>query len=462
MKKRLICWSFLLIALGNAHAQTVILDSLRTLWWSLPQDTMRIMTGLRYGQRLFTHQPDLGLAILNESACLADSLYFVKGQFYTLTLTYDYYLNKGQAEDAWKQAQLIFDWSQRFERLLYKQEAYQKLGSAAANLNRHEAEDYFRQALALGEAANPADEMAVEADLRTRYLFSQFLVEHGRSPEAMEIIQQAVAIAREREDIEKEISLLGMVSALWSRLEEFEKAIETQREVLLLRQTLEQPNGLAHSYQIIGGTYYGMQQNDSAIYYTETALRLFEQTNDLPGISSSHNNLAQMYDQAGDAAKTNEHFQKALDTYLRMQEFTGLVRTKINFGAYLVRQGQVEEGLKAIEAGLQKADSIDNKLLVRLGYLVSAESYASIGRYQESYDYRLRYQSLKDSFINEQNIVAIAELEKKYETERKEREIASLQEEQAAQQLELLQLEQSLSRRRLTVYGMFALGLIGL
>ncbi|MEL6588637.1 MAG: histidine kinase [Bacteroidota bacterium] len=462
MKKRLICWMFLLISLSTAQGQTAILDSLRGLWWSLPQDTMRVMTGLRYGQRLFTHYPDLGLAVLNEAACLADSLYFVKGQFYSLTLTYDYYLNVGRSEDAWKQAQSIFAWSKRFERLVYKQEAYQKLGSAASNLNRPEAEEYFKQALSLGAAAAPEDKMALEADVRTRYLYSQFLLESGRSPEAMKILQEAVEMSQKAGEIEKEISLLGMVSALWSRLEEFDKAIETQRRVLRLRRTLEQPNGLAHSYQIIGGSYYGLKQNDSAIHYSELALQIFEETNDLPGISSSHNNLAQIYDKEKNVAKTNEHFQKAIDTYAKQQDFTAVVRTKLNLGAYQVRQGQVQTGLKAIREGREKADSINSQVLRRLGYLVSAESYQLLGRYRESYDYRQRYQSLKDSSINEQNIVTIAELEKKYETERKERKIASLKEEQAAQQVELLQLQQSLSRRKLTIYGLIGLGMIGL
>ena len=101
---------------------------------------MKVMTGLRYGQYLFARNPASGLAVVDQVACLADSLGFTKGQFYSLTIHYDYYLSRDELEYAWKQAQRIFDWSEKYERLLYKQEAYLKLGSAAANLYRPESE----------------------------------------------------------------------------------------------------------------------------------------------------------------------------------------------------------------------------------------------------------------------------------------------------------------------------------
>lgn len=447
--------------MANLVGQNAYIDSLKSLWLTLPEDTMKVMTGLRYGQHLFSRNPPLGLAVINDAGCLADSLRFTKGQFYALTLTFDYYLNSAQWDFAWGQAQRIFAWSEQYERILYKQEAYQKLGSAAANLYRPEADDYFKQALVIGATASKNDKQAIDTDIRTRYLYSQYLIEKGRSPEAMEVLQVGVKLAREKGDLAKEITLTNVVSTLWARLENFDKAIETQRSVLRLRRDQENPNGMAHSYQVLGGTYYGLHEFDSAIYYTEKALHIFEQTQDLPGITSSHNNLGQMYDQQKNVEKTEYHLQEAIKLYEKTQDYDGKVRTQINLGAFLVRQGKVREGRRAIQQGIRQADSLGSKMLRRLAYLANYESLANLGLYQEAYEYRVRYHQLKDSMINEENLVTIAELEKKYKTERQEREIADLKEEKASQDLEILLVQQSAARRTLLIYMLMGALVLG-
>lgn len=460
--KKLVYLSLLFwLSIQSLSGQTVIMDSLRDLLWALPNDTSKVMTGLRYGQRLFAHQPDLGLAVINDAACLADSLSFNKGQFHARGLFFDYYQKIGQWELAWEQAQVVFDWAQKNERDFYKQNAYLKLGTAAAKLYYPEAESYFLQALSIAEAASPNDKTVIEVDIRTRYLYSQYLIEAGRSLEAMEILQVGVEQSQKLNDLDKEIALLGITSTLWSKLENFEKALQTQRHILKLRETQDNPNGLAHSYQVLGGIYYGMHENDSAIYYTEAALDIFDNTQDVIGQASSHNNLAQMYGQTDDEAKVEYHYQQAIEIYEQVDDMNGLIRTKINLGSHQIRQGKVTQGLEAINKGTRQAESIGNKMLRRLAYRAQYRGLAEINRYQEAYQYRTIYHQLKDSMINEKNLATIAELEKKYETERKEREIAGLKETQASKELEILKVQQSSARRTLIIYILMGILLLG-
>lgn len=461
MKKLLYISLFFCLSISNLSAQNAVIDSLRNIWWSCPDDTTKVMAGLRYGQRLFAYQPNLGLAIINDASCLADSLYFTKAQFHSRSLLFDYYQKMGQWELAWKQAQVVFEWATKHERQLYMQNAYLKLGTAAANLYYPEAENYFLQALSIAEAASPNDKTAVEVDIRTRYLYSQYLINLGRSLEAMEILQVGVEQCQTLQDQRKEIVLLNTISTLWSKLENFEKAIQTQRHILKLRKNQDNPNGLAHSYQTLGGTYYGMKQNDSAIHYSEASLTIFEQTHDLKGQASSHNNLAQMYEVEDEILKVEHHYEKAIELYHLMDDFDGFIRTKINLGAYQVEQGQLKKGFEAIIKGTHQADSLGNKMLRRLAYRTQYRSLAKMGRYREAYEFRNRYQQLKDSMINEENLATIAELEKKYETARAEREIADLKETQVSKELEILRVQQSSARRTLIIYFLIGALLLG-
>ena len=53
MKKLLYISLLIWLSIHQLSGQTRLIDSLRNLWWALPNDTSKVMTGLRYGQRMF-------------------------------------------------------------------------------------------------------------------------------------------------------------------------------------------------------------------------------------------------------------------------------------------------------------------------------------------------------------------------------------------------------------------------
>ncbi|MEM6829708.1 MAG: histidine kinase, partial [Bacteroidota bacterium] len=70
-------------------------------------------------------------------------------------------------------------------------------------------------------------------------------------------------------------------------------------------------------------------------------------------------------------------------------------------------------------------------------FLTFTEAYKTIKNFEKAYDFSIRYINVKDSFRNESNQKKIAELEKKFESEKKEQEIKALQQTTAIQTLEL-------------------------
>lgn len=100
----------------------------------------------------------------------------------------------------------------------------------------------------------------------------------------------------------------------------------------------------------------------------------------------------------------------------------------------------------------------ESKLMAADLYLIGAESYYIINNYNKAREYKQKYISLKDSVFSEQKVLAIADLEIKYKTEEKQKQILIERAELAEQQL-------LITKKNYKVYGfaglVFALCFLG-
>src|SRR6185503_16565963 len=79
----------------------------------------------------------------------------------------------------------------------------------------------------------------------------------------------------------------------------------------------------------------------------------------------------------------------------------------------------IENGLKALEIATK--NNIDAKL--PMIYTALAHNYENAGRYKEASESYKKLNALKDSLYEDANPRALAEIQTKYETEKKERKI---------------------------------------
>lgn len=102
--------------------------------------------------------------------------------------------------------------------------------------------------------------------------------------------------------------------------------------------------------------------------------------------------------------------------------------------------------LKSLKIAQQEGYKDD----IRHSYLELAELNNETGDMTAAYDYLLLHNEIKDSILNEANQEAIAEMQTRYETEKKEQEIALLTRDN---EIKALQIEKSRTRIWLLTAG---------
>ena len=243
------------------------------------------------------------------------------------------------------------------------------------------------------------------------------------------------------------------LGALNYHLSQLAEAIRYWEQAALFFEQQGPTARLGVVYSNIGSAFSEMERLDSAEIYHLRALHIHEQNRDAKGMAKAWNNL-------GVTCEYKEHYDQALSCYRKarvlcdsLHDLAGSIRAMLNGATILEYQHNFTEALEANRQALTLMPQCPEKSLYRLVYLNLAGVYSKLGRYKEAFESLGTYHDYKDSLVNEENTRYIQSLQAKYETEKKEQEIALLNRENDAQ---ILRLQQ----HRLLLVGLVIIALL--
>ncbi len=232
----------------------------------------------------------------------------------------------------------------------------------------------------------------------------------------------------------KQAITLGNIGNLYYELEQNKPAEQFYRKSLFLARKVNHAMTIGNDLVNIGGLKfeYGVQKDsiinlqelDSALYYFTEAEVTLEKINAVYNLSAVYNNLGRIYFMKKD-------FQKALTIYLKGLNARELMEDQFGIGLSYMNLAATEKQLgnnsKNIEHLNKAADiflSLKNYLNLKQAYGKLAEAYEDKKDYVTSLKYYQLYSNYKDSIYNEDNAKQMAEMQTKYDVEKKDLELA--------------------------------------
>jgi serine phosphatase RsbU (regulator of sigma subunit) len=219
---------------------------------------------------------------------------------------------------------------------------------------------------------------------------------------------------------------------------DFDKAMEYNLKSLKIRQEFKDTTRVAASYSNIALVYQAMNNDSLALEYHERALKIREAENDKAGMAICYSNIGTVYYDLGKEKKNKEHHAKAIeyltrakDIYTGLDQKAGLSGTLNNLGAVYEELGRYSEALEAQEKALELASDLGKKEVMKNAYIHLSSTHRKLGNYEKALDYHEKWTAIKDSMLNDEKNKQMAELDKRYESEKQEREIELLNKEKA-------------------------------
>ncbi len=219
----------------------------------------------------------------------------------------------------------------------------------------------------------------------------------------------------------------------------YDKTIEYFLKSLEIKEELKDQQGILTCYINIGVVENSRGRHDLAIEYFLKALKISEDLKNKPEISTCYTNIGVTYADQGNYDEAIVYYLKALKIDEELQDKRGMIILDNNISNLHIgladsipvhdsfrRNERIAHLDSAIYYGTRAYDLAKEIETASLVYMVSEKlqsAYKSSGNYKKALQFAEIVIETKDTIISKEKTKALAELQTKYETEKKEQQI---------------------------------------
>lgn len=162
---------------------------------------------------------------------------------------------------------------------------------------------------------------------------------------------------------------------------------------------------------------------DSAFYFYDKGLSIKESQKDSIGIPYSLNNIAGLYVIKKQFDKATILYKRALEIRILKKDQVGIAENYSYLGDLYTNQKQYETAIFNYKIALQKSLKFKYLDLTQYCYKMLSENYEALNNKEAALNNYKLYTTFKDSILNKDTNSKIAELDIKYETTNKEKQL---------------------------------------
>ena len=206
---------------------------------------------------------------------------------------------------------------------------------------------------------------------------------------AIELHQKALEYAVEANNIEFRIFSLNMLGVVYRRKEAIKTALDYCQEALELAETIESPSlGIKRSINVslnsIGNMYQTLKQYDRAISQFERSLQLETEIGNKRGMAVNHQNIGDCLQAQGKLEAALENYRIALGYDEEIGSESGKTICNNGIAEIYIQQGKHKEALELLRPTLATAEKIGDQFITTSLYLNLGWALTRNGSYQEA------------------------------------------------------------------------------
>lgn len=305
-------------------------------------------------------------------------------------------------------------------------------------LNKNILSDYD-QALNYGIQALRIAEKIQDPSLKAQVFFAigSIYEDANDNYKALENYMQALVLQEQQKESSNIILSLNKLGIINSRLSNYEKALEYHQ--IALNQSREYGNLSleASSLYYLAETQKLTGNLDEALRQHIEALQIFRKIKESVSEGHSLNRIGGVYSIKKNYERAIENYKVALHIHLANEDWQGVSESYNYIGQVLMAQNNYKQALPFLKKGLEYAETVNSKKLLQASYENLYTCHLGLKNFEEVIAYKNFYIGISELIVQEENSRELAEMQIKFEIEKKENEINALQEDKAIKELEL-------------------------
>ncbi|MCF8367730.1 MAG: DUF2225 domain-containing protein [Bacteroidales bacterium] len=329
-------------------------------------------------------------------------------------------------------------------------ECYSEIGIVYKNQGKYDlAQTYYNKALDYAEKTSDTSWIA-SCKINTGNIYK----EQGYLTIALNLYLEALKTLESLNHDRRVAACYQNIGDIYSKQLDFNKALEYYSRSLSLAKSTDDKVRENTCYLNIGYVYANMNEPKTAHEFYNKALELYEESGYSHELDDCYILFGDSYRQEGDDDKAIIYYNKALKISLSEQDMARQAEALIKLGAIYKNRNELSKAISMSQQGLDIANAMGSFELIVEASINLSEIYEEVGWHQKAFDLYKVYSRLKDSLFNAEKYKAITEMEVKYESEKKEHQLALLEEKNEVQDLKLSR------RNRLYFATLIGIGLL--
>lgn len=284
---------------------------------------------------------------------------------------------------------------------------------------------YYRSALVqFQHAKDTTNELIAESNLSIIYK------NIGLYEESLEAALYVVSSFRTSDNSILKGSCYNTLGSVYTRIREYDKALEFYRLALENRKQNNQPADVARILNNLGELFILTKEYDSAAASLQQSAEIKRKLSDTKGLARTVNNIGKVSMLTGDVIMAEKHFNNAIAIQNTVDDPVGMIEVLNNLGELSLIIKQLNEAERVLTEGeklIRRTGTPDHlrqnlELQVRLDR--ERRDYASGMLHLE------QLSAIRDSLINQEKNRSMQAMQIRYETQKKEQQIALLEQQE--------------------------------
>lgn len=292
-----------------------------------------------------------------------------------------------------------------------------------ANILNNQSE--FEQALAvydtLSEKAEAEDDHYRRAYVAlNKGIIYRRMGQHGK---CLEEYVKGLKAARESKHLGMQATILQNMGVFYNTIAAYDQAIARLKEAFQLYEQEKNERGKAMVAANLGISLKNLGQTDSALVYYKVAARSLESEGDLYNSAKMKSNIGQLYMALKQYDTAAAYLKEAIKLMESQNNFSDLINT-LNAQADLFnQQGKYEAAQRSASRAAALAEEKQSWFGARNAYEYLSTAQENLGNYKAALEAHRKSTVYNDSLNSEDQRELLAEMQTKYEAEKKDLEL---------------------------------------
>ncbi len=216
------------------------------------------------------------------------------------------------------------------------------------------------------------------------------------------------------------------IGAAYKDLLNYPKALEYNYKALAIANKIDNRYTQSQCLNNLGTVYFSIPNYDSANYYYLKCIKINEAENFEHDLIDNYVNMGDVLRQLNKYDSALYYYNKAINISTKLNSVDGLINCNYMIAQLYLKTNHLQKSKEYFTKSLKLAEESGTQRFVMLSHEKLADVYKKLGNYKLAYQEFYLSSKTRDSIFNAESDERIADMETKYQTREKEKQISFL------------------------------------